>query len=116
MNCFGYLGAAFVIYAVLGVWLGFTFVELEKIMIPASYYLTLSGVILTCATVYFYKGNPHPPERFSKYVSAPIVIIACFIAAWFYATTGTLPNLVINGLAMLGLAGAIFRIQPATAE
>ena len=116
MNGFGYLGAAFVVYGALGIWLGFTFVELEKIMIPASYYLTLFGVILTCATVYFYKGNPHPPERFSIRVSAPIVMITCFFAGLFYAIMGSLPILVINGLVMLGLAGAFFRIQPATAE
>ncbi len=116
MNCFGYLGAAFVVYAVLGSWIGFTFVDLEKIMVPMSYYLTLFGVILTCSTVYFYKGNPHPPEKFSKFFSAPIVILSCLIAGIFYAMNGSLPTLVINGLAMLGLAGAFFRIQSATSE
>lgn len=116
MNSFGYLGAFFVLYAALGSWYGFNFAELEKVMIPASYYLTLFGVVLTCATVYMYEGNPHPPEKFSKRVSAPIVIIACFVAGWVYATKGSLPNLVINGLAMLGLAGAFFRIQTSTNE
>ena len=116
MNGFAYVGALFVIYGALGSWLGFSFIELEKIMIPTSYYLTLFGVVLTCLTVYMYEGNPHPPERFSKYVSAPVVIIACVIAGWVYATNGSLPNLVINGLAMLGLAGAFFRIQTATSE
>lgn len=116
MNAFAYLGAFFVIYGAIGSWRSFTFTELEKIMIPASYYLTLFGVILTCATVYMYKGNPHPPEKFSKYVSAPVVIATCFAAGWVYATKGSLPNLVINGLAMLGLAGAFFRIQTSTIE
>ena len=116
MNSFGYLGAFFVLYAAWGSWFGFTFAELEKIMVPASYFLTLLGVIVTCLTVYMYKGNPHPPEKFSKFVSAPIVIIACFVAGWIYATKGSLPNLVINGLAMLGFAGAFFRIQTSTIE
>jgi hypothetical protein len=116
MNGFGYLGIFFVIYAALGSWLGFTFTELEKLMIPASYYLTLFGVVVTCSTVYMYKGNPHPPEQFSKYVSAPTVIIVCIVAGWIYATRGSLPTLVINGLAMLGLAGAFFRIQTSTTE
>jgi hypothetical protein len=116
MNGFAYVGALFVIYGALGSWFGFSFIEIEKIMIPTSYYLTLFGVILTCLTVYMYEGNSHPPERFSKYVSAPVVIIACAIAGWVYATKGSLPNLVINGLAMLGLAGAFFRIQTSTSE
>ena len=116
MNGFAYVGSLFVIYGALGAWLEFSFKEIEKIMIPLSYYLTLFGVILTCLTVYMYEGNPHPPDRFSKYVSAPVVIIACVIAGWMYVTKGSLPNLVINGLAMLGLAGAFFRIQTATSE
>ena len=116
MNGFAFVGALFVIYGALGSWLRFSFIEIEKLMILTSYYLTLFGVILTCLTVYLYKGNPHPPEKFSKYVSAPAVIIACAIAGWVYATKGYLPNLVINGLAMLGLAGAFFRIQTATNE
>ncbi len=116
MNGFAYTGALFVIYGIFGDWLGFTFKELEKIMIPMSYYLTLLGVILTCLTVYIYEGNPHPPERFSKYISAPVVIIVCVIVGWLYATKRSLPNLVINGLTMLGLAGAFFRIQTATSE
>ncbi|MBW2331842.1 MAG: hypothetical protein JRF30_13280 [Deltaproteobacteria bacterium] len=89
---------------------------LEKWVNPISSSLTIFAVLITAASIYFYKPYIHPPEKFSKYISAPSVIVSCIIAEIFLISTGSIPPVIVNGFALLGISGGLFRIQRRTVE
>jgi len=110
-NFVGYSGALFIIYGTIvhttdSAWSG-----LESWMVWVSSLLTVLGTLITAATVYLRAPNPIPPERFSKVVSAPAVIACCVIAIVVLLRTGRMPQVVVNGFALLAISGAFFRIQ-----
>jgi hypothetical protein len=108
---FGWLGLFFVGYSVNAELNGHRFAFLEKWGPPLSICFTILGTLLTALSIYFYKKAPNPPETFSRFISAPIVVIGCLLALGFLASRGDLPVMLTNGFAILGLAGALFRIQ-----
>jgi uncharacterized membrane protein YdcZ (DUF606 family) len=109
----GWLGVFFIVYSANAEFNGHQFPFLEKWGPPLSICLTIVGTLLTAVSIYFYKEHnmPHRPEAFSRFVAAPIVICCCMLALWFLATRGDLPVMLTNGFAMLGLAGALYRVQ-----
>jgi len=117
-NGLGYSGLMFIIYGVISQGTGSVWPILEKWVNPISSFLTIIATLITAASIYFYSDVvTHPPERFSKYVSAPIVIVSSIIAlVYLVRNGGDIPPVIVNGFALLGLAGALFRIQPATTE
>ena len=112
----GFAGGMFILYGIIAEMTKTPWEPLEKWMNFVSSLFTLIGTILTAGTVYIWSRQPHPPERFSRYVSAPIVIAGAIIAICFLFLRQSLPISVVNGFAMLAMAGALFRIQPHTAE
>ena len=115
-NFLGFSGVMFILYGVISRGTGSIWPVLEKWVNPISAFLTILATLITAASTYFYKPFTHPPETVSKYVSAPLVIASCIIAAIFLIVTGDIPPVVVNGFALLGISGGLFRIQKRTVE
>ena len=116
LNFLGFSGVMFICYGVISRGTGSIWPVLEKWVNPISSFLTIFATLITAISIYFYKPFSHQPERFSKFVSAPLVIISCVIAVIFLITTGDIPLVVVNGFALLGISGGLFRIQKRTDE
>ena len=110
-NFLGWAGVMFIIYGVVSQSTGSIWAPLERWVSPASAFFTLVGVVLTAASVYFYSPQNHPPELFSKFVSAPFTIAGALITIGWLIRNGAVPPVVVNGFALLGIAGGLFRIQ-----
>jgi len=115
-NFLGFSGVIFIIYGVTSRGTHSVWPVLEKWVNPISAFLTILAVLITAISIYFYKPYIHPPEKFSIYVSAPTVIISCIIAEIFLISTGSIPPVIVNGFALLGISGGLFRIQRRTTE
>jgi len=85
---------------------------LEKIASPVSAFVTFLVVTLTACSIYFEPAKPTRPDPASKWLVAPIVIAGCIFGLLVLFTKGSVPDHIVNGFALLGLAGALFRIQP----
>jgi hypothetical protein len=107
----GFCGAAFVAYAVIVGLTGVPWPVAERIAGPASTFLTFVGTALTALSIYVPSGSVPPPQRLSLWITAPIVVTACALAAgamlWF-----ELSPVLVNGFAIIGIAGALFRLRP----
>jgi hypothetical protein len=115
-NFLGFSGVMFIIYGVVSRGTGSIWPPLEKWVNPISTFLTILAVLMTAASIYFYKPYIHPPEKFSKYVAAPSVIASCIIAGIFLVSNGSIPPVIVNGFALLGISGGLFRIQRRAVE
>jgi hypothetical protein len=110
-NGLGWLGAAFVAYGGIAMLSGQTWGPIETYAPLVSSFLTIVGTGMTAASVYFYVPNAPQPIDISTKVTAPIVLIACTICLITMVLVDV-PAVIINGFAMLGLAGALFRLRP----
>jgi len=115
-NFLGASGVMFILYGVISKGSGSSWPVLEKWINPISAFLTILATLITALSIYLYEPFTHPPEKFSKYVSAPLVIASCIVAAIFLIVTGNIPPVVVNGFALLGISGGLFRIQKRTVE
>jgi len=115
-NFLGASGVIFILYGVISGGTGSIWPVFEKWVNPISAFLTILATLITAASIYFYELFSHPPEKFSRYVSAPLVIVSCIIAAIFLIVTGNIPPVIVNGFALLGISGGLFRIQRRTVE
>jgi hypothetical protein len=84
---------------------------IEQVASFVSSFLTVLGTLLTAATVYF-PVITRPPWQHSKEFYAPIVMVACVAALVGLCVFGTLPAVMVNGFAMLAIAGALKRSIP----
>lgn len=109
LNFLGFAGAIFILYGVFNMYRE-EFRVLEALADWFSSFLTLFGAFLTAISIYL-KGNPKPPEYFSKFVSAPITIVCSVTAIFYLLLKGSLSPHIINGFALLAIAGGLFRIQ-----
>lgn len=111
----GYGGALLVIYSVIA---AFTtpWYPVETFARLAADLLTVLGVAITAASIYFPFGPEQTPWRASRWVIAPIVITVCVTAAIVCLVSGPLPSVFVNGLALLGLSGALQRMVPINVE
>lgn len=109
INFLGFAGATLVVYGIGVVLTGETYGPFERYAGITSDILTLVGVLLTAASVYG-PPNTRKPDKFSTGISAPIVIIAVLGTLYILLfTTQTVPDHVVKGFALLGLAGGLFR-------
>jgi len=115
-NFLGYAGALFIISGVLFFVDATIWTPLEKWVTPLSAALTIIGAVITASSVYIFKSSQHKPERFSIYVSAPLVIIFGIIAFVLLCIYRSIPPVIVNGFALLAISGALLRIQPPTSE
>jgi len=107
----GWLGAILILYSAASYATRQTWAPLEKWGGPGSSLLTVFATLIVAAAIYFPSTTIHPPDKFSHFVSAPIVIVSCIIAIMIWVFYGNLSTSVVNGFALLGLAGAFFRLQ-----
>lgn len=78
----------------------------------ASSLLTFVGVLVTAGSIYLKSWVPSRPDPASTRFTAPFAIIACLMAILVLLWRGSIPTNVVNGFALIGLAGALLRIQP----
>jgi hypothetical protein len=109
---FGFIGAAFVVYGVITAKTGQPWPPLELIAEPLSVALTILGTLFTALSVYFFGPTETPPARMSTHITAPIVVAICLAGLAALAWYGHLPTVVVNGFAIIGLSGALQRMQP----
>jgi hypothetical protein len=110
---FGWLGAALIIYGVIAEVTGDKWSPLEHIAEPLSSALTILGTVVVALSVYFFGTSAAAaPEAVLKFVLSPLIILLSFAALIALLLIGRLPIVVVNGFAILGLAGALLRIQP----
>lgn len=112
INFIGFLGIISIAYEILAIFSDSRWPLLDKIALYVSIIATLLGTIATALSVYFYSnGTTSPPERLSVYFTAPAIILSCIVALIFFIKYGTIPVNIINGFALLAIAGALLRIQ-----
>ncbi|MCX6554294.1 MAG: hypothetical protein NTZ12_04655 [Candidatus Aminicenantes bacterium] len=115
-NFLGFAGVIFIFYGMISRITGSSWPVLEKWVPPVSAFLTIVATLITAIAIYFYDPHPYPPEKFSKAISAPLVIIACIVALVYLIGTGDIQPVIVNGFALLGISGGLFRILKRTVE
>lgn len=80
-----------------------------------SSFVTLVATFCTTAAVHF-RPHSRPPDFHSKRLVAPVMYLLVLISMYFLLSTGQLPNYVVNGIAILGLVGGLFRLLPFSGE
>lgn len=110
INFIGFFGVVLIAYSVVTMSTGNEWLILEKIARAMGIYATLIGTFLTAISIYL-PANTRPPDPISKYISAPLVILAvvvAFMVLWF--TPVALPQHLVNGFALLAICGLLFRV------
>ena len=110
LNFLGSIGIVLIVYGVVAAISKSPYPLLESIADWVAVVATLVGVFLTAISIYF-PVNIRPPDKFSLYFSAPIVILGVIVAlAYSFYTRNLLPSHILNGFALLGIAGVLFRL------
>ncbi len=106
----GSIGIMLIVYGVVSLVTSSMWAPLEKIAEWIATITTLIAVFFTVVSIYF-PINVRKPDPLSLYFTAPIVIIAVFVAVVYTLYSRTvLPVHLVSGFAILGLSGALFRI------
>ena len=110
INGLGFVGLLLIAYGAALYYTGEKYSLLEGAADAISVVATLVGTGLTAASVWL-PENKRPPEEFSKKISAPLVVLAvvCLLIIYLQGSI-ELPVHIINGFAVLGLSGALFRL------
>jgi hypothetical protein len=112
VNFIAFVGVALISYELIAAHYASHWPVLDVIAIYLSTIFTLVGTIFMALSIYFYSVKPTPPEKISIYVTAPIVTAACLGTLIYFLKVGSIPAHVLNGFALLAIAGALLRIQP----
>ncbi len=109
INFIAFVGVAVIAYGVVAIATADRWRILENTITFLAVVSTLSGTFLTAMSVYF-PINTRPPDDVSRRFTAPLVI--CLVAAtgvlFLFRREWVHPH-VINGLAILAIAGGLFR-------
>lgn len=111
VHAIAWLGVILVVYGVVSTTTAEVWLPLERFILPIAATLVLAATILNALTIYIVPENPAPPSGVNRYVTAPTVIFLSAAALVLVWSQG-LPVAVILGLAVLGLAWALFRVLP----
>lgn len=87
---------------------------IDETATPVSQGLTLVGVLVAVYSIYFpvHTRRAHPGSR---WVTVPFIVTPLLLFAFFVLfSSGRVPDLAINGFAIMGLTGAVFRLLPYT--
>jgi hypothetical protein len=116
ISALGWMGAAFVVYGFVSAVTTEVWPPLERVAVFMSSALTIAGTITTALSIYFFAPQQRRPENVSRFFTAPVVI-ACGMAALFVLIRdGHLSVVVVNGFALLAIAGGLYRIHPAPSD
>ena len=116
LNFFSWLGGGFVIYSFVVLWTKQSWPPLEHVAIFFSAFFTVLGTLVTAASIYWFSPTPRKPENYSKFGTAPIVIVFGLIAIYQLCHDGNLPPVMVNGFAILAIAGSLLRLHPRPIE
>ncbi len=106
MAAFGFF---LVFYGFISLELNSKWPPLEQIVNYIGMILTLIAVLATAISIYF-PINLRKPDKIS-YITAAIIIIGIFAVLFYSWKTHTVLSAhVINGFAIIGLSGALFRL------
>jgi hypothetical protein len=83
----------------------------ERVAAYLAPIVTFGSVIVTAITVYFPAKAITNPDPGSKILVAPLIIVGCLLGLGSLFLFGYVSNHIVNGFALLGLAGGLFRIQ-----
>ncbi len=111
ISALGWSGVAFVLYGLVSAWTGQPWPPLERFANAVSSGLTIAGCIVTAVSIYFFSPTQTQPDVESIAFFAPAVIISGLVALGVLFSKGNLPVTVVNGFAILAIAGGLFRIQ-----
>jgi hypothetical protein len=109
INVLGFIGFSLIVYGIVLFYTGEKYRLLESAADAISVVSTLLGTGLTAASVWF-PENKRPPDELSKRIAAPLVIAGAILVSYLYFSGIIIPIHVINGFAVLGLTGALFRL------
>jgi hypothetical protein len=104
-------GAILIAYELLADRLGLRSPSLDNLASFLGTTLTLVGVFITTGSIFIYSQNPTKPDP-GSFPVAIVVMGVCATALYVLFTGGKVPDNLVNGVAMLGLAGGLARIQP----
>ena len=107
----GYFGVLLIAFSVISMFAQ-PYPPLEKVAEFLSTLLTLVGVLVTATSIYAHQESTYPLWRSSQRVVAPFVIVSCVVACFFLVKRRSLPPVLVNGFALLGISGALQRIAP----
>lgn len=109
INFLAFSGFAIIFYGVMAQTYRDTWGLFEKAVGLFSIGSTLVGALLTFISVYL-PPNTRPPEAVSKRYTAPLCIVIVIVtgASMIYIPALVHPH-VINGIAILAIAGSLFR-------
>jgi hypothetical protein len=109
INGLGGIGLLLIAYGVVLYYTGEKYRFLESAADATSVVSTLFGTGLTASSVWF-PENKRPPDEFSKRIAAPLVITGTVFVLYIYIRAVSIPIHIVNGFAVLGLSGALFRL------
>lgn len=106
----GFFGLALVGYGVVSGFTGSQWPILEEWAPFLSALFTLVGTLLTAASVYLYAPVQRPPLHLSRVFISPAVIAASIAALICLARDRSLSTNIVNGFALLAIAGGLLRL------
>jgi hypothetical protein len=110
INGLGGIGLLLIAYGIALYYTGEKYRFFESAAESISVVATLFGTGLTAASVWL-PENKRPPEEFSKRIAAPLVVSGTVFVLFIYLKgAASIPVHVINGFAVIGLSGALFRL------
>ncbi|MFZ0887611.1 MAG: hypothetical protein WA005_04095 [Candidatus Binataceae bacterium] len=115
LNGMAWTGAGFIAYGFIVVWTGEQWRPLESVAVPLSSALTIIGTLVTAASIYGFSALKKPRNT-SLYGTAPAVIVLSLLALWLLWDQSALPPVMVNGFAILAIAGNLLRLHPGQVE
>ena len=71
------------------------------------------GIIATAASIYI-KGNLADPVWYSRWIAGGVIAgcVACIVYMLWFSPNHHISDNILSGFTLIGLAGALFRLQP----
>jgi hypothetical protein len=108
---FASYGLGSIVYGYYTLYGGLKYTKLDQIIMVAGFPLTLIATIITLVSVYM-PINETRPWVLSKIVSLPMIIFLCAMAIEAMLNSRYPNEAIVNGVALIGLGGAILRTIP----